>query len=139
MVKEETTRTEYRRQAPNLRERWRERQYAKTEAQAMMGEYLKPLDFTIYLDTFRNGDQGMCAVRARHLGELAEKRGGEAAYQVADLQALRGETDLAFEWLERAYDQRDPGIAWTMADPFLRSLHADPRWDVFLPKLGLAD
>src|ERR1700738_4062923 len=51
MVKEETTRTEYRRQAPNLRERWRERQYAKTEAQAMMGEYLKPLTFTISLDT----------------------------------------------------------------------------------------
>ena len=67
------------------------------------------------------------------------KRGGEAAYQVADLHALRGEADLAFEWLERAYDQRDAGIGWTMVDPFLRSLHADPRWDVFLRKLGLAD
>ena len=64
MVKEETTRTEYRRQAPNLRERWRERQYAKTEAQAMMGEYLKPLDFTIYLDTFRNGERG--STQANH-------------------------------------------------------------------------
>ncbi len=72
------------------------------------------------------------------LRELAEKRGGEAAYQVADLHALRGEANLAFEWLERAYDQRDPGIGWTMVDPFLRSLHADPRWDAFLRKLGLA-
>jgi len=26
-----------------------------------------------------------------------------------------------------------------MVDPFLRSLHADPRWDAFLRKLGLAD
>ena len=68
-----------------------------------------------------------------------EKRGADAAYQVADLHALRGEADLAFEWLERAYDQRDAGIGWTMVDPFLRSLHADPRWNAFLRKLGLVD
>jgi TolB-like protein/cytochrome c-type biogenesis protein CcmH/NrfG len=73
------------------------------------------------------------------LRELAEKRGGEAAYQVADLHALRGEANLAFEWLERAYDQHDAGIGWTKVDPFLRSLHGDPRWSAFLRKLGLAD
>ena len=72
------------------------------------------------------------------LRSLAEKRGGEAAYQVAELHALRGETDLAFEWLERAYQQRDAGIGWTMVDPFLRSLHSGPRWSAFLRKLGLA-
>jgi len=73
------------------------------------------------------------------LNELAQTRGADAAYQVADLHALRGEADLAFEWLERAYDQRDAGIGWTMVDPFLRSLHADPRWSAFVGKLGLAD
>jgi TolB-like protein/cytochrome c-type biogenesis protein CcmH/NrfG len=73
------------------------------------------------------------------LRELAAKRGGEAAYQVADLYALRGEADAAFEWLERAYEQRDAGIGWTMVDPYLRSLHSDPRWPVFLAKIGLAE
>ena len=73
------------------------------------------------------------------LNELAERRGSDAAYQVADLHALRGEADSAFEWLERAYDQRDAGIGWTLVDPFLRSLHLDPRWNAFLHKLGLAD
>ena len=73
------------------------------------------------------------------LRELAEKRGRDAAYQVADLYALRGEADPAFEWLERAYDQRDAGIGWTKVDPFLRSLHADPRWGVFLRKIGFTD
>ena len=63
-VNGETTRTEYRRQAPKRRERWGERQYAKTEAQAMTGEYLKPLDFTIYLDAFRNGERG--STQANH-------------------------------------------------------------------------
>ena len=35
--------------------------------------------------------------------------------------------------------QRDGGLAWTKVDPFLRSLHADPRWNPLLRKMGLAD
>jgi len=73
------------------------------------------------------------------LRDLAEKYGDVAAYQVAQVHAPRGETDLAFAWLERALTQRDPGIFWTKVDPLLRSLHADPRWNVLLRKLGLAD
>ena len=73
------------------------------------------------------------------LHQLAEKYRDVGAYQVAQVHAARGETDLAFEWLELAYTQRDAGIFWTKVDPFLRSLHADPRWDAFLRKLGLAD
>ena len=61
------------------------------------------------------------------------------AYQVAQAHASRGEVAPAFEWLERAFAQRDPGIFWTKVDPLLRSLHADPRWDQFLRKLGLVD
>ena len=70
---------------------------------------------------------------------LARKYANDAAYQLAEAYAVRGAADLAFEWLERAYAQRDAGIAWTKIDPLLRTLHADPRWEVFLRKLGLAD
>lgn len=45
------------------------------------------------------------------LAELKEKYAADAAYQIAQVHAFRGETDLAFEWLERAYDQRDGGLA----------------------------
>jgi TolB-like protein/class 3 adenylate cyclase/Tfp pilus assembly protein PilF len=62
-----------------------------------------------------------------------------AAFQVAECYAYRGENDLAFEWLERAYRQRDPGLGTIRNDPPLRSLHADPRWRAFLEKMGLAD
>jgi len=72
------------------------------------------------------------------LHELAGKYGDVGAYQVAQAHAVRGEAALAFEWLERAYAQRDAGIFWTKVDPLLRSLHADPLWGVFLRKLGLA-
>ena len=35
--------------------------------------------------------------------------------------------------------KRDGGLADMKLDPYLRSLHADPRWDAFLRKMGLAD
>ena len=73
------------------------------------------------------------------LQELIEKHADVAAYQIAEAYAARGATDLAFEWLERAYAQRDPGTAWAMVDPLLRSLHADSRWDPFLRKMGLTE
>jgi len=47
--------------------------------------------------------------------------------------------DKAFEWLETAYAQRDPGVVYSAVDGLLRPLHADPRWLPFLRRLGLAD
>ena len=73
------------------------------------------------------------------LFELIARHAEESAYQVAMVYASRDETDLAFEWLERAYSQRDSGLGEMKAQPQLRPLHADPRWGVFLSKMGLAD
>jgi adenylate cyclase len=73
------------------------------------------------------------------LRELIRTNENDAAYQVAEVQAVRGDIDAAFEWLERAYAQKDAGIPWTRIDPFLRSLHGDPRWSSFLRKAGFTD
>lgn len=62
-----------------------------------------------------------------------------SANLVAEVYAARGEVDRAFEWLERAYAQRDPGLAEMKAAPYLRSLHGDQRWVAFLKKMGLED
>ena len=72
------------------------------------------------------------------MAQLIERHGNEAAYQVAEACAWRGEIDRAFEWLERAYAQRDPGLAMTSSDPFFRPLQGDPRWPPFLKKMGFA-
>jgi TolB-like protein/tetratricopeptide (TPR) repeat protein len=69
------------------------------------------------------------------LAALKGKYAAEAAYQIAEVHAFRGEVDLAFEWLERAYDQRDGGLADIKGDPFLRGLVGDPRYKAFLRKL----
>ena len=62
-----------------------------------------------------------------------------AAYDIAQVYAWRGEVDRAFEWLERAYVQRDTGMPLLATDRFLVPLHDDPRWDLLLRKAGLAD
>jgi TolB-like protein/Tfp pilus assembly protein PilF len=73
------------------------------------------------------------------LAQLIKGSADVAAYQIAVVHAFRHDNDRAFEWLERAYRQRDAGLAWSKSDIILESLHADPRWEVFIRKLGLTD
>jgi hypothetical protein len=74
----------------------------------------------------------------RALEALIAGYGGSAAYQIAEACAWRGETERAFEWLERAYVQRDPGLAHVKTDPHFKAMHADSRWQPFLEKMGFA-
>ena len=70
------------------------------------------------------------------IAQLIERHGNESAYQIAETYAWRGEPDRVFEWLERAYTQRDPGLGLTSSDSFFRPVHDDPRWLPFLKKMG---
>jgi serine/threonine protein kinase/Flp pilus assembly protein TadD len=70
------------------------------------------------------------------LQELVAKHADTLGYQVAEVHGARGEVDAAFEWLERAYAQRDGGLTQMKQNPTFRSLHEDPRWRVFLRKMG---
>ncbi len=72
------------------------------------------------------------------LEELIERFAADSAYQVAAAYAYRGETDLAFDWLEQAYDNRDAGISTLPTDPLFANVHDDPRWEAFLDRLGLS-
>jgi TolB-like protein len=71
------------------------------------------------------------------LDELIAKYAADAAYQVAEVYAWRGEKDKAFEWLERAYTQRDGGLIDIKFDPLLDRLRGDPRYKALLKKMKL--
>ena len=73
------------------------------------------------------------------LARLVSTYANVSAYQIAEVYAYRRENDRAFEWLDRAYRQRDAGLAWTRPDRSLARIHDDPRWPAFLKKVGLAD
>jgi tetratricopeptide (TPR) repeat protein len=71
------------------------------------------------------------------LAALIGKHQGEFAYQIAQVYAYRGDADRAFEWLERAYSQRDGGLSEVKGDPLLKSLERDPRHSAFMKKMNL--
>jgi TolB-like protein/cytochrome c-type biogenesis protein CcmH/NrfG len=70
------------------------------------------------------------------LAELMAGGGGKSPFLMAELYAWRGEVDQAFQWLERAADERD-GISDLKSDVFLRPLRGTPRFVALLKKLKL--
>jgi TolB-like protein/Tfp pilus assembly protein PilF len=73
----------------------------------------------------------------RELNLLQRKHAGRSAYQVVEVLARRGDLDQAFEWLDRAYRQRDSGFIKLMSNPLLENLITDVRLRPILRKLKL--
>ena len=77
------------------------------------------------------------AAADKALGDLIAKAHQGLAYQIAEVYAVRGDTDKAFEWLQTAFDQHDGGMLSLLVDPLLRNLHRDLRYKDLLVKLGM--
>src|SRR5438067_6115747 len=107
---------------------------AATAAQADAGEWCRLL----IVSCARWGQKRVTESDAA-LAQLTANESETAAYQIAEVYGYRGDKDRAFEWLERARRQRDPGLASLRKDPLLPNLHDDPRWNAFLRTMGLAD
>jgi len=71
------------------------------------------------------------------LAGLIAKYEADSAYQIAQVYAFRGESGKSFEWLERAYKQRDTGLPAIQTDPLLKTLRHDQRFTELLKKLRL--
>ncbi|MBZ5653549.1 MAG: protein kinase [Acidobacteriia bacterium] len=71
------------------------------------------------------------------LAELMTKYRADGAFQIAEVYAFRGEADRAFEWLERAYVQRDGGLSQMKGDLLLKNIEHDSRYAALLKKLRL--
>ena len=100
----------------------------------------------IGIEAFRLTDVAMAQHSLRHakesqqaLDELIVKHAPDGAYQVAEALAWRGEKDKAFEWLQRAYQQRDGGLSEVKVDLLLDRLHSDPRFKAVLKKMNLPE
>jgi serine/threonine protein kinase/Tfp pilus assembly protein PilF len=71
------------------------------------------------------------------LASFIKDYGETMAFQIAEVFAYRGQIDLAFDWLERAYKLRDGGMADIKNDPLLKRLESDPRYAALLKKMRL--
>jgi TolB-like protein/Tfp pilus assembly protein PilF len=68
---------------------------------------------------------------------LTDKYATLVAYQIAEVYALRDESDRVFEWLDRAWASRDTGIRNLLIDPFFKRYRDTPRFAAFCNKVGL--
>jgi tetratricopeptide (TPR) repeat protein len=104
-------------------------------AQAQMEDSLwRPWALAIIHDA-----AGRRAESDKELEDLVARYGSDAAFQRAEVHGVRGEIDQAFDWLERAVAQHDPGLVMAKISPFLKSLHNDPRWKPMLKRIGFPD
>jgi tetratricopeptide (TPR) repeat protein len=71
------------------------------------------------------------------LKDLAPARYG-CAFAIARIHAALGERHQAFEWLQKACEERYVGVIWLKVDPTWDNLRSDPRFDAILQQMGLA-
>jgi hypothetical protein len=70
------------------------------------------------------------------LAELISEQEQGSAYNIADVLADRGEADRAFEWLAKAVDYQDAGLAGINNERLFTCIHENPRWSPFLESIG---
>ena len=90
--------------------------------------------FELALAQYVRGDR---AAADAALADLIANGRDNLAYQIAEVYAVRGENDKAFEWLQISFDNHDTGTLTLLTDPLLRGLRDDVRYKNFLAKLGL--
>jgi TolB-like protein/Flp pilus assembly protein TadD len=73
------------------------------------------------------------------LARVQSQDAQDYAFYIAETYAFRGESNQAFAWLERAYQQRDPVLYEIKSDPFFKTFKADPRYKAFLRKMNLPE
>ena len=108
------------------------------EALTLVSQEVSDIFRRVGLAVVRNS-LGQLTQSDAELNALIEAHGEDSPYQVAEVYGATANLDKTFEWLERACTERDPGLSYLRVDPFLLGVHADPRWQPLLVRVGLVD
>ena len=71
------------------------------------------------------------------LQKLINENAETSPFQIAAVYGLRNEPDKMFEWLDRAYTERDSGLTQLLVTPFILTYKNDPRFAALCQKLKL--
>jgi len=86
---------------------------------------------------YHTGQQTKCDFMIADLKKLSENSPvGSPAFYTAMIYAQMSQIDLAFEWLEKAYEDREVEMYWMNVEPPFTPLYGDPRWPEMLGKVG---
>jgi len=96
----------------------------------------------------RGEGPGLAHIYAK-CGNLAEARrvlagleqpsddGMQDWFFIAGVEARLDHADRAFEWLDKAYQNRDFFLTYVKVHPYMDPLRSDPRFDAMLKKIGI--
>ena len=107
-------------------------QDALPEIKLVRSEYLRTYLYALAYASIGEEKQSDAALK-----ELIAKYSTRKAFFVASVYAFRNQRDEAFEWLDRAYAQREDDVADLKFWPMLKNLHSDPRYSALLNKIHL--
>jgi TolB-like protein/tetratricopeptide (TPR) repeat protein len=110
----------------------------KRPAESLTAAEKSPLElFRVQGKALALHDLGRDEEAHRLLDELIARYSQSSAFQIAEVYAWFGESDNAFRWLERAYQQHDSGMSDLKTDALLRGIRGDPRFKALLRKMNL--
>ena len=85
-----------------------------------------------------SGKRGKAVQVIDELCDLSRRR-YVSPLHVATIYAGLEDSDQAFRWLQRAYEEQDAGLVHLRCEPMLRNLRSDRRFADLLTKIGLGD
>ncbi len=96
------------------------------------------MDAGLALSLAAGGQRTQAAASLQRLHEEARARNLPATY-VGMLYAALGNHDKAFEWLDKAFEERADGLTLLNVDPMADELRGDSRFTTLLRRIGLPE
>jgi hypothetical protein len=84
-----------------------------------------------------SGDKPAARGVLKQLENASQTRYVPAIYFAAVYTGL-GDFDQAFQWLDKAYEERDDRLIYLQAEPMADPLRKDPRFTALMKRMGLA-
>ena len=112
----------------------------KPEAALAIVQQATEDDRLLYLPVFLQAAGRQAEADEALIALIARWDDDSRAYYVAQAYSYRGDYDLALEWLERAYKQKDPDLVTEIVgEPLFRGMANDPRYKALLRKMKLPE
>jgi serine/threonine protein kinase/tetratricopeptide (TPR) repeat protein len=116
--------------------RYEEAIQAAQKAEKILGERTPHILCALGLTYSLAGDRGEAEKILEELIALSDK-GTIPLFIIPWIYYALDERDLAFEWMERGFEENDPLLMWIKSDPIIKRLEPDQRYHAMLKKLGL--
>jgi TolB-like protein/Flp pilus assembly protein TadD len=118
-------------------QRYEEAIQAAEKAEKILGERTPHILCVLGLAFSLAGAKGEAENVIRELIALSDK-GTIPLFIIPWIYFVLDKRDKAFEWMERAFEEKDPLLMWIKSDPIIKTLEPDSRYQDMLEKLGLS-